>query len=146
MDPEIKYQVKELGKKNWMKTSLIFEVLGTSREIVETSLKEHIDKLEKVKTAFMYKKEFSKIDKVEKPMKGVEKAYSQIVETEVMVRDLRTLIIISISYGPSSIEVLEPDKLNISAGEIQDVSNMIAGIIHKFAEAGAGGIVATPKR
>ena len=146
MDSEIKFKIKELSKKKWMKVSLIFEVLGTTREIVEKSLKEHIEKLEKIKTIFLYKKDFSKIEEVEKPMKNVEKAYSQIVETEAMVKDIRTLIIITISYGPSSIEILEPKKIEISAGEIQDVSNMIAGIIHKFAAAGVGGIVATPKK
>jgi hypothetical protein len=146
MDSETKFKVKEFEKKKWMKVSLIFEVLGTNQEIVEKSLREHIEKLEKIKTCFVYKKDFSKIEEVEKPMKNVEKAYSQIVETEVMVKDLRTLMVISISYGPSSIEVLEPKKIEISAGEIQDVSNMTAGIIHKFAASGAGGIVATPKR
>ncbi|RLJ06152.1 MAG: hypothetical protein DRP14_00495 [Candidatus Aenigmatarchaeota archaeon] len=146
MDSEIKFKIKELSKKKWMKVSLIFEVLGTTREIVEKSLKEHIEKLEKIKTIFLYKKDFSKIEEVEKPMKNVEKAYSQIVETEAMIKDIRTLIIIAISYGPSSIEILEPKKIEISVGEIQDVSNMIAGIIHKFAAAGVGGIIATPQK
>ncbi|MCD6275092.1 MAG: hypothetical protein J7J15_03685 [Candidatus Aenigmarchaeota archaeon] len=146
MDSEIKFKIKELSKKNWMKVSLIFEVLGTTREIVEKSLKEHIEKLEKIKTILLYKKDFSKIEEVEKPMKNVEKAYSQIVETEAMIKDIKTLIIITISYGPSSIEILEPKKIEISAGEIQDISNMISGIIHRFAASGIGGIVATPQK
>lgn len=146
MDPELKAKVKELEQKKWMKVELIFEVLGTGQEIVEKSLSEHVEKLEKIKTIFLYKKNFSKVEEVEKPMKNVEKAYSQIAETKAMVRDLKTLITIAISYGPSSIEVLEPKKIEISAGEIQDVSNMMAGIIHKIAASGVGGIVATPKR
>jgi len=146
MDSEIKFKIKELSKKKWMKVSLIFEVLGTTREIVEKSLKEHIEKLEKIKTIFLYKKDFSKIEEVEKPMKNVEKAYSQIVETEAMIKDIKTLIIITISYGPSSIEILEPKKIEISAGEIQDISNMISGIIHRFAASGIGGIIATPQK
>ena len=146
MDSEIKFKIKELSKKKWMKVSLIFEVLGTTREIVEKSLKEHIEKLEKIKTIFLYKKEFSKIEEVEKPMKNVEKAYSQIVETEAMIKDIKTLIIIAISYGPSSIEILEPKKIEISAGEMQDISNMISGVIHRFAASGIGGIIATPQK
>ena len=146
MDSEIKFKIKELSKKKWMKVSLIFEVLGTTREIVEKSLKEHIEKLEKIKTIFLYKKDLSKIEEVEKPMKNVEKAYSQIVETEAMIKDIKTLIIITISYGPSSIEILEPKKIEISAGEIQDISNMISGIIHRFAASGIGGIIATPQK
>ncbi len=146
MDAELKYKMKELEDKKWMKVGLIFEVLGMNKEIVEKSLKEHIEKLEKIKTSLIYKKNFSKIEKVEKPMKGIETAYSQIVETEVMVQDLKTLIVITISYGPSSIEILKPNKIEVSAGEIQDIANMISGVIHQIAAAGLGGIVATPKK
>ena len=146
MDAELKYKMKELEDKKWMKVGLIFEVLGMNKEIVEKSLKEHIEKLEKIKTSLIYKKNFSKIEKVEKPMKGIETAYSQIVETEVMVQDLKTLIVITISYGPSSIEILKPNKMEVSAGEIQDIANMISGVIHQIAAAGLGGIVATPKK
>ncbi len=146
MDAELKCKMKELEAKKWMKVGFIFEVLGMNKEIVEKSLKEHIDKLEKIKTSLVYKKDFSKIEKVEKPMKGIEFAYSQIVETEVMVQDLKTLMVITISYGPSSIEILKPNTINISAGEIQDVANMTSGVIHQIASAGLGGIIATPKK
>ncbi len=146
MDADLKYRMKELEAKKWMKVGFIFEVLGMNKEIVEKSLKEHIDKLEKIKTSLVYKKDFSLVEKVEKPMKGIEFAYSQIVETEVMVQDLKTLMVITISYGPSSIEILKPNTMNISAGEIQDVANMTSGVIHQIASAGLGGIVATPKK
>ena len=146
MDKELKYKMKELEGKKWIKVNFIFEVLGMNEEIVENSLKEHVEKLEKIKTSLVYKKDFSKIEKVEKPMKGIETAYSQIVETEAMVQDLKTLMVITISYGPSSIEILKPNTMNVSAGEIQDVANMTSGVIHQIASAGLGGIVATPRK
>ncbi|OYT42918.1 MAG: hypothetical protein B6U88_02465 [Candidatus Aenigmarchaeota archaeon ex4484_56] len=143
MDTKIK--LEELKSKKWIDTTMIFEVLGTNREIVEKSLKEHIKNLEKIKTCFVYKKEYSDITKVEKPLRNIDEGYSQIVEVNCMIKDLKTLTIISISYGPSSIEILEPDKIELSAGEAQDILNMVSGVVHKFAEVGLGGIVATPK-
>lgn len=145
MDAETKGRIKELQKKNWMRVELNFEVLGMNKDIVQKSLEEHIEKLGKVKTVFLYKKDFSEIELVENPIKNVDKAYSRIVEAEAMIADIKTLMIIALSYGPSSIEVLEPKKLEISAADIQDISNMVAGVIHQFAAAGIGGIVATPK-
>jgi len=47
-------------------------------------------------------------------------------------------------YGPSAIEVLSPPNKQVSAGEIQNIVNTLAGLLHQFAAAGAGGIVITP--
>jgi len=145
MDQETKAKVKELENNGWLSISFIFEVLGTNKEIVEKSLKEHVEKLDRIKTYFAYKKEFSEIEEQEKPLKNIEKGYSQFVEIECMIKDLESLFAIAISYGPSSIEINKPKKVEISAGELQTLVNLIAGTIHKFAEAGLGGIVATPK-
>ena len=92
MDPEIKYRIKELEEKKWMNVEFNFEVLGVNKEIVEKSLKEHIEKLKGIKTIFLYKEEFSDIEEVRNPIKNVDKGYSQIVETKAMIQDLKTLI------------------------------------------------------
>jgi hypothetical protein len=146
MDSDTKIKVKELADQKWMKVEFTFEVLGMTKQVVDKALKEHIEKLSSLKGAlFIFRKEFSEIEVVEKPIPRVEKAFSQVVEVEAMVKDLKTLIAISISYGPSSIEVIEPKKLEINVGEVQDVANMVSGIIHQIAAAGLGGIIATPK-
>lgn len=145
MDSNTKIKVEELADQKWMRVELTFEVLGVTEAIVKKSLEDHIKKLSGIKGIFVVKKEFSKIESVENPLPNVEKAFSQVADVELMIKDLKTLIAISISYGPSSIEVLEPKKLEIGMGEIQDVANMVSGIIHQIAAAGLGGIVATPK-
>ena len=144
MDAKTKEKIRELERKGWINASMIFEVLGASREIVEKSLKDHIKKLERIKTCFIYKKEFSEIETIEKPIKNLDKAYSQFVEIECLIKDITTLIVISLSYGPSSVEINKPKKIEISAGELESISNLVAGTIHKIAEAGLGGIIATP--
>jgi hypothetical protein len=145
MDADTEEKFAECKEQKWMEVEMCFEVLGMGEDVVKASLEEHIQKLKQVKTALVYSAEMGEVEEVEKPMKDVEKAYSQIAEVGIMVKDLKTLIAISISYGPSSIEVIEPSKLEVNAGEVQDVANMVSGIIHQIASAGLGGIVATPK-
>lgn len=145
MDSETKEKLANLKEQNWLSIEMTFEVLGVTPEIVKKSLEEHVQKLGQIKTAFVYKTSFSKIEEVKNPTKDVEVAHSQIVEVGLMVKDLKTLMAIAISYGPSSIEVLEPKKLELTMGEIQDVANMVSGILHQIAAAGLGGFLATPK-
>lgn len=146
MDQDTKAKVKDMESKGWMTVSFIFEVLGNNKEIVEKSLKEHVGKLETIKTCFVYEKKFSEAEEVEKPIKNLDKGYSQYVDVECMVKDLTTLFVIAISYGPSSIEINKPEKMQLKAGDLQHLVNLVAGTIHKIAESGLGGIVATPKK
>jgi hypothetical protein len=146
MDSDTKIKIKDLADQKWMRVEFTFEVLGVTKQVVEKALKEHVEKISSIKgPTYVFRTEFSNIEEVENPTPRVKKALSQIVEVEAMIKDLKTLIAISISYGPSSIEVLEPKKLEVNVGEIQDVANMVSGIIHQIAAAGLGGIVATPK-
>jgi hypothetical protein len=145
MDSDTKIKVKEFADQKWMQVEFTFEVLAMNDLLVKKSLKEHVEKFTSVKGVYVFEKEFSEVEEIENPLPHIERAFSQIVTIKAMVRDLKTLIAISISYGPSSIEVLEPRKLDINIGEVQDVANMVSGIIHQIAAAGLGGIVATPK-
>lgn len=145
MGSEIRAKIKEFENKGWLSVNLIFEVLGATKEIVEKSLKEHVEKLEKIKTCFLYEKNFSEIEEIERPIKKLEKGYSQFVEVKTMIRDVTTLFVIALSYGPSSIEITKPKKVELSMSELQDLANLVAGTIHKIAEIGLGGIVATPR-
>ena len=49
------------------------------------------------------------------------------------------------TYGPSAIEIVGPNKEEIDISEMQNVANTLAGVVHQFAAAGIGGIVITPK-
>jgi len=145
IDEELQEQIEEKLKQGWIKTWFAVEVMATDKDITEHSLKEHIEKLEKVKGALVFGKEFKSIERVENPPKNVLVAYSQIAEVELIVKDLLTLITVVITFGPSAIEILEPRELRIKIDEVQNIVNFLAGLIHQFAQAGVGGIVIRPK-
>ncbi len=108
--------------------------------MAEKSLQEHVDKLEKERINVV-KKEFDDIQEIEKPKEGIEKGYSQIAEIECEVPSFPLAVNLVINYGPTMVDILEPNKIEMSLGEAQDSLNTVAGMMQRFVEAGAGGVV-----
>ena len=146
MSEELKEEIRNRRKNNWIEAWFAIEALAVDIGVVESSLKEHVEKLSKVKEAFIYEKKFSETKKVENPIENIKEAFSQIVELKLFVKDLFSLINIVIVYGPSSVEIIGPKNKEIKVEEIQRISNVLAGIVHQFASAGIGGIIITPER
>jgi len=136
--------VEKARKSGWIESWFAIEVLGGSEEIVVKSLKEHIDKLSKTEDVLVHKTEFHPVQEVKNPPKPLKRGWSQIVNVTLFTRDLYALVQTVMLYGPSAIEVLSPPNKQVSAGEIQNIVNTLAGLLHQFAAAGAGGIVITP--
>ena len=136
-----KEEADEKVREGWLRVSMLFEVLAINEKASKESLEVLINKLEKDKRAKVYKREFGEIRKVEKPLPSVDFGYSLTCEVESISKKFDDLAQIVSEYGPSSIELLEPLKLSINAGEAQKILNLISSIMHEFAAAGAGGIV-----
>jgi hypothetical protein len=79
-------------------------------------------------------------------MKNVEEAYSQIAKVKFFAKNLSVLISVVMTYGPSAIEILGPDKKEMKINEVQNIVNLLAGVVHQFAAAGVGGIIITPDK
>ena len=141
MDNESKFR-----KDRWFEVWFAIEALGIEEEVVKSALERHAEKLANVKSVFVYEKNFGEIKKVENPMKDVREAYSQIIEIKFFVKDLFTLLNLVLVYGPSSIEILGPEKKEIGMDEVQNLANVLAGVVHQFAAAGIGGIVISPDK
>ena len=125
----------------WIRAWMMFEVLAVNEETTRKSLENLINKLEKDSRAKMYKKEFGELKTVEKPLPNIELGYSLTCEVELVSQRLDNLVQIVTEYGPSAIELLEPSKINVNAGEAQSILNSVSQMMHEFAAAGAGGIV-----
>jgi predicted AlkP superfamily phosphohydrolase/phosphomutase len=145
INAEIREEIKRKKKEEWFDVWFAIEALAVSKDVVENSLKNHIEKLKQVREAFVYETKFDEARYVEKPMKDVAEGYAQIVEVKLFVKNLNMLLNIVMTYGPSAIEILGPNKKEIDIGEVQNITNTVAAIVHQFAAAGVGGIVITPK-
>ena len=132
-------------KEGWYEAVFLIEALGAREEALTQMLKEHVDKLGKTPDTIVYETNFSDVQKVEKPFKGVETAFSQFVEVKLLTKTLFMLLNAVLLYGPSSVEILGPKNKEIKIDEVQNIVNILAGVLHQFAAAGLGGIVITPK-
>jgi len=141
MDPKLKEAIEKRLKEGWIQVIMMIEVLAVTEEAARSSLDRHISLLEKEKKALVGRKDFKEITKVENPLPNVAVGYSNIVEVEVLARDFQTLVYLAMNYGPSSIEILRPEKITLDMGEAQGVLVSVADLLHKFASQGIGGVI-----
>ena len=78
---------------------------------------------------------------MDKPMKNIDVGHSLTSEIELVSKNIDNLVQLVTEYGPSAIEILEPKKITLDAGEAQNILNSVSHIMHQFAAAGAGGMV-----
>lgn len=141
MDKKIEEQINKKMKEGWVRTSMMIEAMAISKDAVESALKKHVGRMEKEKCLFIYKKDFQETKEVEKPLPNIPKGFSQVVDIEAVAENFDRLVYIVLNYGPSSIEILEPEKMEIDIGQAQGILNTIATMIHRFAAAGGGGMI-----
>jgi hypothetical protein len=134
-------EVHEKVSQGWFKAWFIFEVLGVKEEASRKALEILMDKLDTDNRVKLYKKQFGDVLRVEKPLEGVKEGFSMTCEVELVSKKLDDLAQITIEYGPSAIEIIEPKSFKMDSGEAQLILNTISQTIHQFAAAGAGGIV-----
>src|SRR3989344_8058481 len=141
MDNEDKIQ--HCRKNKWIEAWFAMEALGTKKEIVETSLKDHISKMQRYPDIFIYETDYKETENVDKDKlslpeemkEKIDEAWSQVVEIRLFVKKFSSLINMIYLFGPSAIEILGPDSKELKIDEIQDIANTLAGLMHQFASA-----------
>lgn len=138
-------ETREKVEKGWLRVRAFVEVMAIKEDAATKALEKHVEKIEDQDGIEVYKKEFDEPELVDNPpTKKANKAYSQIVEIEFVVSSVKNLMTFSMIYGPSSVEIIEPNSVEIKVDELQDMANSAAALIHQYASQGAGGIVTSP--
>lgn len=141
-----KEELKEKLTKGWIRTRVTFEVMATDKVATENTLREHIKKIKAVKDNEVLSEKYEETVEVKPPPRNISQAFSQVAEVEMLSKNLEVLLFIIISFAPSSLEVLAPKELTITANTIQVVMNSVADVMHRFAAQGIGGIVISGKK
>jgi len=132
-------------KEGWIKSWMMIEALAITNDAVKSALERHIEKMGLEKGIMVAKKDFKKVEKVNKPFENIKVAYSGVVELEVLTKDYDRLVYLVLNYAPSAIEVMEPKKISIDAGEAQGILNSLAELMHRFVGLTRGGILVDTK-
>lgn len=112
--------------ENAITVKIILEIVGAPKEHVEETLNQVIDKLTKEEGVEIVNKHIEG----SKPLKN--KFFSTFADLEVKVKDNNKLLSICFDYMPSSIEIMEPQKLDLSMGEMTDILNDLLARLHKY--------------
>ena len=79
------------------------------------------------------KKRLKVIDSfIEKPKKSGEKFYTSFLEISIEFKNIQFLFEFITYYTPTVVEILEPYKLELSAGELENICNDIMSKIHEM--------------
>ena len=146
-DGEIKlnFDEKELLEKNYLKVWMLFEVQSNSFEATKRALAKHIDGIKKNFDINIIEENLTSIEKVkagpEFKVKNINFLFSQICEMTFMIENFEKLIELVINYGPTSLEILAPEKIIMNTREAQSSLISVTEMMHKFAAQGVGGIV-----
>lgn len=136
-----KEEIKDRVKSGWIHSRMTFEVMATQGKVAEESLASHIKKLKQAPDSEVISEKFEDVLEVLPPPKNVERAFSQIAEVEILSKSIESMLLSVVTFAPSSVEVLEPQELQVSFSTIQSVMNTISDMMHRYAAQGAGGIV-----
>ena len=142
LEPE---KVQKKLKEGWIKSWMMIEALAITEAAARSSLENHVRKMGLEKGIIVAKRDFKKTEKVSKPFENIKTAYSGVVELEVLTNDYDRLVFLVLNYAPSAIEVLEPKKITIDAGEAQGILNSLSELIHRFVGMTRGAIMIDPK-
>jgi hypothetical protein len=102
-----------LKKRESVQVRMFFELMGWPKEAINEHLKKIVDTLKKrIKVT---KEEYAEPEKIG------EKMYTSHVEFEAEIPTLRDLFIITLEFGPSVIELLDPPEVIVTAQDLQEI-------------------------
>lgn len=125
------------GIELWM----VFEAVGPTRDDVEDSLDDHLEKMESEDELELKEANIEEIDKVENPHPGLEEGFSQVAEVRADADSFTRAVQTVINYGPTYVQIEGPDNFNMELPDMQDSLQEVANTVHQYAQMGLGGVL-----
>lgn len=110
---------------------MIIEMMGRPAKHLEVSMKEHIDKLKKLKDIKLVRKEINKPVEI-KERENQKELYSCFAEVEIECESLTTLSQIVVNFMPSSVEIVEPSKIILDCSESSELLSNVVRRLHDY--------------
>jgi len=108
-----------------IKINTIIEVVGFPREHVDETLDSVLDKLKLEDGIIVLNKKITKAKKI-------GEMWSAFVELEIETKDLQKLSYFCFNYMPSSIEIIDKGRLDLSVNDVSNVFNDLLSKIHQY--------------
>lgn len=116
-------QIKSKISEGYIHSRIILEVVGKPKEYVVETLKENLKKIKDDKNNLLIS------EKTEKPAKQ-DNYFSTFAEIEVLSKDSLSLLSLCFDYMPSSVEIIEPEKITLSSFDFSGFLNDMQARLH----------------
>lgn len=120
---------------------MVFEAIAADRDGLEETMDDHVEKLRSEKNVEVLEVEQDEVSKVENPHPNIEEGFSTVVEIMAEVDTFSKAISITLNYGPTYIQIQEPEKFEMSMKDAQESLQNVANTMHQYAQQGVGGVV-----
>lgn len=107
---------------------MIVEVAGSPAAHIKKVLEEHVGHLKNVKDIEVYSIEIME----PKEMENKKGFYTTFAEVEFETLNLRRMFDVMFDFMPSSIEIIEPSKVEMSMEEATTLLNNVTGRLHRY--------------
>lgn len=107
-----------------VQAKIVIEILGTPKDHVEDAMKKVIEKLKEEQGVKLLRETTYKAEQI-------KNMWSTFSDLEIEVEDVSKLIGICFDYMPSSIEIIEPSKMDLETTTIADFLNDFLARLHK---------------
>jgi hypothetical protein len=119
-------QIREHLAKGWIQAIVTFEVVGKPAEHVEEALTGYLENIKQDHRIIFLREEREPAAELEDGL------FSTFCESEMLVKDLETFTWLCINFSPASIEVLEPESIDVEAREITNWINDLLSKVHEI--------------
>jgi hypothetical protein len=120
---------------------MVFEAVGPSREDVEGSLEDHIEKMKSEEGLELTEQNIEEIEKVQNPHPGLEEGFSQVAEIRADASKYTRAVKTVINYGPTYVQIDGPEKFEMDLPDMQESLQEVANTVHQYAQTGLGGVL-----
>ncbi len=117
---------------------MIVEMAGRPAEHLTKSLEEHVGVLKDVKDAKIHEIKVSEPREIESndkdKKKDEEKMFTAFAECDIEMPSFARLSETMFDFMPSSVEVIEPNTVDLNISDATDLLNNISGRMHRYDE------------
>ncbi|OIO65286.1 hypothetical protein COY28_05935 [Candidatus Woesearchaeota archaeon CG_4_10_14_0_2_um_filter_57_5] len=117
-------QVKEKVEEGWLQFRTIIEILGAPKEHIEKTLADYLKKIQDEEEGVLF------ISKGIAPAEPKDNLFTTFAELELLAKDLASLMGFCFDYMPSSVEIMEPQKVPLDAQDFTDLLNDLQTRLH----------------
>ncbi len=120
-----KKELKEKIEEGSILTRIILEILGKPKEHVEKTAKDLEKQIKSLERLTVLSSEVASVEPQE------EGLFSTFIETEILFKNIHHILDFTFNFMPSSVEILEPDKITMKTARFKDLIHDFIGKHHQ---------------